>query len=132
VIVFLGHPVASRHEIPFVKGGLEKQDKAGVAFEDPTLRLLTTLVDQDLSEGGSQGVFVGNLGADVALAPGWSRVPDDAVAAKVRALFAVGANEPAVIVVDDAGRLALVERGRVALWKLEPLRVLLKLKAESS
>jgi predicted transcriptional regulator len=132
VIVFLGHPVASRHDIPFVKGGLEKQDKAGAAFDDPTLRLLTMLVDQDLAEGGSQGLFVGDLGADITLPPGWSRVPDDASAAKTRAAFGVAAGEAAVVVVDDAGRQALVERGRVALWKLEPLRVLLKLKPESS
>jgi predicted transcriptional regulator len=132
VIVFLGHPVASRAAIPFVKGGLEKPEAAGVAFEDPTLRLLTVLVDQDLAEGGSRGLFVGDLGADITLPPGWTRVPDDASAAKARASFGLAAGEAAVVVVDDAGRLALLERGRVALWKLAPLRTLLKLKAESS
>jgi predicted transcriptional regulator len=132
-IVFLGHEVASRHALPFVKGGLEPGSKAATtAFEDPTLRLCALLVDQDLAAGGSLGLFVGHLGADVTLAPGWTAVPDDAAAAKVRTALGVAPGEAAVVVVDAEGRLALVERGRVALWKLGPLRELLKLKDDAT
>jgi hypothetical protein len=132
-IVFLGHEVASRHQLPFVKGGLEAGSKqASAAFEDPTLRLLALLVDQDLTPGGSLGLFVGHLGADVALAPGWAAVPDDAAAAKLRTSLGLAPGEAAVVVVDAQGRLALLERGRVALWKLGPLRELLDLKDDAS
>jgi predicted transcriptional regulator len=128
-LVFLARPVAV-HDIPFIKGGFTgSPDEAGKRFEDPSLRLMTVLVDQDLAAVGSLGVFVGRVADDVHVLPGWTVVPDDA---RARAVFGIGKDEAAIVVVDDAGRLALVERGRVPMWKLAPLRVLLKLPPESS
>ncbi len=130
-IVFLARAV-TRAQIPYIKSGFSgSQEKAAELFDDPSARLLTVLVEQNITQGGSLGAFVGDLG-DVTPAPGWTVLPADATATAARAAFGISAGEAALVVIDESGRLALFERGRVALWKLAPLRVLLKLPPESS
>ena len=61
-----------------------------------------------------------SFGVQVALEV-WRRHP-----AAVRALV-LSPGETAIVVIDREGRLAIRERGHVALWKLDPLRDLLSL-----
>lgn len=119
-LIFLARAVNVK-AVPGVEGGAKRNDRT--AWADPDARLVAMMSDQPLPEGKSLGVFVGAL-EGVKLAAGWHVVADDAA---LRAALEFSPGETAIVVIDREGRLAIRERGHVALWKLDPLRDLLSL-----
>ena len=115
VLVFLDAKVA-RSEIPGLEeGGFEGDMKA--VFEQirqPSIRLARILAAdwEPEQRAGMGGVIVGEgEGWEV---EGWAFVPaaDDA-----REAFGIG-DAAALVIIDDQGRVALSETGRVPFWKL--------------
>lgn len=115
VLVFLDKKVA-RSEIPGLEdGGFEGEMKE--VFEQiklPSIRLARILAEDwepDQREGIG-GVIVGEAeGWEV---EGWAFVP---IAAEAREAFGIG-DAAGLVIIDDQGRVAFTESGRVPFWKL--------------
>ncbi|HVI03113.1 MAG TPA: hypothetical protein VM869_30665 [Enhygromyxa sp.] len=115
VLVFLDAKVL-RSEIPGLEeGGFEGEMKE--SFEQirkPSVRLARILAQDWAAEDRSKiaGVVVGE--GEGWSVEGWAFVPE---AAQAREAFAIG-DEAGLVIIDDQGRLAFAERGRIPFWKL--------------
>lgn len=122
-MVFLSRQVSVK-EVPGIPKGKEQRDSA--SWQDADIRLVGVLSDRVLPAGKSQGLFVGALDG-VELAPGWHALADGAGGAALRAAFAIGPTETALVVVDGEGRLAFRERGLIPSWRLGAVTELMSL-----
>jgi hypothetical protein len=110
--LILGARVDRKHT-PGVKGGAPEDDQE--AWSEPSTRLVAALADSAPSADRTLAVIIGDT--DVTM-PGWTPVADGASA---RAAFDVPAGAPGLVVVDEQGRLAFRETGRIPFFKLGPL-----------
>ncbi len=110
VVAFLGHAVA-RSDVPGIEDGFEGDDEVATQhMRDPAIRNVATALRAKLER--AKGVLVGST-RDIEF-PTWLRVDDSP---EGRAAFGVAADESAVVVIDDEGRVAVVERGLVPLYR---------------
>jgi hypothetical protein len=122
VLVFLSAPVA-RKDIPGGKQGFDgDMDESTKQFAKPDIRLAGIVVDSDakLDPDKVAGRLVGAIeGAELKR---WQAVPE---AAAAREAFGVPPNESALVVIDPEGDLAMLERGRVQMYKFGVLSELI-------
>lgn len=110
-LVFLAREVA-RTDVPKIPGGYDGDDEGRrERMHDPSIRLVATVMAAKLDR--ARGVLVGRV-KDLELPRGWQQVDDDAA---LRSSFGVGAQDAAIVVIDEAGRIAIDERGLVPLYK---------------
>lgn len=115
VLVFLDAKV-KRSEIPGLQeGGFEgKATEALEQFKQPSVRLARILAADWAAEDRSRiaGVVVGE--AEGWSVEGWAFVPE---APAAREAFGIG-DQAGLVIIDDHGRLAFAEHGRIPIWKL--------------
>lgn len=109
-IIFLGKDVA-KTDVPGVDDGFEGEDEEAMdRLQDPSIRMVSTALKAKL--GKAKGVIVGRTpGLEF---PTWLRVDEDADG---RAAFGLGASDAAFVVIDDQGRVVMLERGAVPIYK---------------
>ncbi|NVB38248.1 hypothetical protein G6O69_10435 [Pseudenhygromyxa sp. WMMC2535] len=120
VLVFLDQKVR-RDEIPGLEEGGFEGDMKQVfdQIKKPSVRLARVLATDwqgDEATARIRGAVVGE--AEGWTVDGWSFVPDAGEAAALRERFGVEDGQAAMVIVDDEGRLAFAESGRIPFWKL--------------
>lgn len=120
--LFLAGPV-SRKDIPGGKEGFDGDMEASFKqFSQPDIRLASIVVDADpkLDPGKVHGRVIGRL--DGVELKHFKAVPE---AGEARVAFELPAGEPALVVIDAAGNVAMKELGRVPMYKFGVLSELL-------
>jgi hypothetical protein len=109
-LVFLGHDVAVA-DVPGVPDGFDGEDEEKFAkLRDPSIRMVSNASKAKLEH--AKGVIIGRVtGVELET---WQQVED---APDVRKIFGIGADEAAIVVIDDQGRVAVQERGLVPIYK---------------
>jgi hypothetical protein len=109
-IIFLAKDVA-KTDVPGAEGGFDGEDEEAMQrMKDPSIRMVSTAMKAKL--GKAKGVLVGRTpGIEL---PTWLQVDEDADG---RAAFGLGPNDPAFIVIDDQGRVDLLARESVPVYK---------------
>jgi hypothetical protein len=115
VLVFLDAKVV-RKEIPGLEeGGFEgDMAKSFEQIKKPSIRLARILASDWAAEDRKKiaGVVVGE--GEGWSVEGWAFVPE---APEARAAFGIG-DAAAMVIIDEQGRLAFMEQGRIPFWKL--------------
>lgn len=114
VLVFLTESV-TRAEIPGGDKGFDgDMDSSMKQFARPNVRLASLVLDSDpkLDDGKIHALLLGQIDG-----PELRHWKTAAATADARAAFQIPTNEPAIVVVDPAGDLALRELGVVQMYK---------------